>query len=102
MKTRIDLDNELREVLGSSNCYFQPPSNIKLHYPCIIYSLSSIDTKKADNKNYLTYNRYDVQVIDKNPDTELPRKILEHFQMISMGKVFVVNNLNHYNFNLYY
>ena len=102
MKNRIDLDNELRQILGSNNCYYQPPSNIKLHYPCIIYSLSSIDTTKADNKNYLNHKRYDLQVIDKNPDTDLPNKIIEHFQMVSMGKVFVVDNLNHYNFNLYY
>ena len=39
MSKRIDLGNKLKEILGSSNVYFQPPDNLKMVYPCIRYRL---------------------------------------------------------------
>ena len=34
---RLELDADLRALLGSTNVYFQPPETKKLKYPCFIY-----------------------------------------------------------------
>ena len=34
-KTRLDLQSYLKTL--TANVYFQPPENVKLNYPCIIY-----------------------------------------------------------------
>ena len=102
-KSREELSVLLRSILGSSNVYYQPPNGYKLKYPCIIYSLNTIDTVKADNKLYLGHNKYDIQVIDKSPTSPYPMKILEEVQMASMSsKPFVTDNLNHFNLVIYW
>jgi hypothetical protein len=36
MRSRIDLHQELLNF--SDNVYFQPPSNVNMTYPCIVYN----------------------------------------------------------------
>lgn len=111
-KSRLDLDKEFRELLGSNNVYFSPPESISLKYPCIVYHVDSIDTPKADNKNYFLNKRYIVTIIDDDPDSgefdesrglfSLVEKFLMHFPMCRYANHRVVNNLNHDTFYLYY
>ena len=49
-KTRQDLQNYLKTLVA--NVYFQPPENVKLIYPCIIYSRTRIDGTFANNDVY--------------------------------------------------
>ena len=42
-KDRLILHDELITLLGSSNVYFQPPTSIKMNYPCIIYKLDDVE-----------------------------------------------------------
>ena len=102
MRTRIELDEKLREVLGSNNVYYQPPESIKLKYPCIIYSREAIDTKRADNSIYSTTNRFDVIIISKDPDFPLFDEFIHLFPMCSLNRPYIANNLNHYSYTLYY
>lgn len=102
MASRLKLQSELEELLGSRNVYFQPPESKKLQYDCIVYHRSKIDTRKADNRSYTMLDRYDLTLIYRNPDSELPKKILEHFQYCSHTSFFTVDNLNHDVFTLYY
>ena len=102
MASRLKLQEELEEVLGSRNVYFQPPESKKLTYDCIVYNPSNISTRKANNKNYIFNDRYDVTFIYKDPDSEMPRKILEHFSYCSHSRHFVNDNLYHDVFTLYY
>lgn len=119
-KTRLDLDRELREVLGSDNVYFSPPESIKLKYPCIVYHQTGGDTKKADNKNYTLTLQYTVTLICKDADAgamagyneetgELDydsdsfiEKMIYHFPMCNYVNHRAVNNLNHETFTLFY
>lgn len=111
-KTRLDLDAELREILGSKNVYFSPPESIKLRYPCIVYHRDSIETIKADNLNYRMTTRYIVTIIDNDPDSgefddsrglfSLVEKFLNHFPMCRYANHRFVNNMNHDTFILYY
>lgn len=101
MASRLNLQKDLEELLGSRNVYFQPPESIKLKFPCIVYDLSSIRKRTANNKRYLTETAYTVTVIDKNPASKIPDKLLDWNYCIFERK-FVTDNLNHFVFRLYY
>lgn len=101
MGTRIELQNCLEEIMNSRNVYYQPPESIKLTYPCIVYRLDSADTIYANNHPYRTKRRYQVTLIDKNPDTEFRNK-LECLPMCKFDRHYTSDNLNHEVFIIYY
>lgn len=101
MATRLDLHEKLCTVLGSRNVYFQPPSSVKLVYPCIVYQLNKHDIRYADNSHYNRFEKYTVTVIDRDPDSDIPESILQ-LPLCSMNRVYTADNLNHFVFDLYY
>lgn len=101
MRNREELSALLRGVLGSDKLYFQPPESKKLEYPCIVYRLSSIHALYSNNRPYRHYKRYNLTIMDQNPDTKIPDRIRE-LPMCSFDRHFTKDNLNHYVFNLYY
>jgi hypothetical protein len=102
MASRLELHEELCEILGSRNVYFQTPESVKMSYEAIRYALGGKDIKRANNKIYRSTNQYDGVVITSNPDTDIPDKLLAHFEMCSLGRPYTADNLNHYPFTLYY
>lgn len=100
-RDRIELQNYLEELLGSDHVYFQPPESIQLKYPCIVYKLDSVDIKHADNQPYKLDKRYLLTVIDRDPDSTIPDRILET-PMSSSGAPYTADNLHHWNLNLYW
>ena len=102
MGRRLYLHEELCEILESRNAYFQPPSSVSMNYPCIRYSLDEPAQTYANDKNYTNTNRYDGVVIDRDPESDIPGKLLAHFSMCRLGKPYVANNLNHFPFTIYY
>lgn len=102
MATRLNLHEELCEILGNRNVYFQPPSSVLMRYDAIRYELSGKDLKHANNRIYHSTNKYDCILITKDPDSSIPDKILNHFQMISFGVPYTADGLNHFPFTLYY
>lgn len=101
MASRVELHNKFVSILGSRNVYFQPPETVKLNYPCVIYSLSQIDTRKADDITYFKKRKYDIQVIDRDAESEIPDKILE-LPYCSFDRVFTSSNLYHFNLTIFY
>ena len=91
----------LETLLGSRNVYFQPPASVQMQYPCIVYTLADIDTKRADNMVYAKKNGYALTVIDQDPDSLIPDKILD-LKMSSFVRKFTQDMLNHTVFNIYY
>lgn len=77
MGTRLELQSKLEEMLGCRHVYFQPPDSVKMEYPAIKYSMTSIKKHKADNTAYLLIKKYSVIVIDKKPDNPVIPKLLE-------------------------
>lgn len=102
MASRLNLHEELCELLGSRNVYFQSPSSVIMKYDAIRYSLSEPNLNRANDKVYQKVNKYEGVVITYDPDSAIPDAILEHFQMCSISKPYVVDNLNHFPFTLYY
>ena len=50
------------------NVYFQPPSNVRLNYPCILYSLGDIDDTYANNEVYLRDYTFNTTLIVEDID----------------------------------
>lgn len=109
----MDRRPELHEILceivnitdpidGDRHVYFQPPTSLKMKYRCIRYSGDGYDTKRADNKSYINTKRYKGVVIDPDPDSDIPEKMLDRFEMCSFDREYISDNLNHFPFTLYY
>lgn len=83
------------------NVYFQPPANIVMQYPCIVYSRDSGNTIFADNNPYRFEKRYSVTVIDRDPDSPILDKIAD-LPKSSFTRHFTADNLNHDVFMIYF
>lgn len=107
MASRLQLHNEFINILGTreqkvSRVYFQAPEEHKMEYPCIKYSLAGIKSDRADDINYNSTNRYEIIVMDYDPDSDIHNKLLAHFPMCSLDRAYAVNGLHHKILTLYY
>lgn len=100
MGSRVDLQSVL-ENTGVAKVYFQPPESVRLCYPCIIYHLSSIDKRYADDITYNYFRRYSAVLIDTNPDSKFIEKILL-LPYCRFDRFYTSDNLNHWTFEIYY
>lgn len=101
MDRRLELQEILTNILGSSNVYFQPPSTVKMKYPCIVYQRDNIEQKFADNRTYVSQVRYSLTLISYSPENNLVSKILE-LPCCSYDRFYTADSLNHDVFTLYY
>lgn len=101
MTRREELQAMLETFLGSRNVYFQPPESIKLKFPCIVYSCSRVNARKADNTNYKLDTRYQATYITKNPEDPFVVKMLD-LPYCSMDNTNTNDGLYHYNYTLFY
>ena len=98
----INLVSEILPInVAAARVKFQPSTNTKLTYPCVLYRTSSIDVKKADNQNYLKKTCYTLTVIDRDPDSPI-RDLFIDFPYCRMSTPFVSDNLYHFPFTLYW
>lgn len=102
MATRLDLQHQFEEILGSKNVYFQPPESIKLKYPCIIYSLADIYTRNANDQHYSLQKSYNVTVISRDPDNTIAVDLLRNYPRTRFDRRYVSDNLYHDILTLYY
>lgn len=98
---RKELQKKLEEILGSKNVYFQPPENFKMQYPCIVYEVGAGLRTPADNVKYLYNQGYTVTFITKDPDPDVPDKILD-MPFCSFERQFKNENLYHWIFFIYF
>lgn len=101
MASRLELQAKLEELLGSNQVFYQPPASLQMSYPAIVYSLSDIETTKANNSTYLTRRKYDITVISKLPDNPVIQKLME-LPYCSYDRPYKADNLNHDVLTLYY
>lgn len=98
---RLELQSIFEAILGSGQVYFQPPSNVQMKYPCIVYNRDSAITQFAGDNPYRYTKRYQVTVIDRNPDSTIPDKVAA-LPMCIHNRFFTADNLNHDVFNIYF
>ena len=102
MASRLTLQDELETILGSEEVYFQPPESKNYKYDAIVYNRNNVLEKNANNQTYISYDRYEVILIYRDPDSDLPKKLLAAFPYITLTRHFVKDHLYHDVFNLYY
>jgi len=99
-RPRSELQTILENILDVE-VYFQPPDSTRMQYPCVVYGLDRGQTDRADDILYKYTKRYQVTVIDRNPDSELPDAVVA-LPMCEFERSFRSDNLNHYVFNLFF
>lgn len=107
MSKRAELSETLHGLCP--NVYFQPTINTQITYPCIIYTLTTVNVDHADNEKYIKRREYSLQYIGTNPDPVIEDTgedaidaILNSFDHIRHVNRFTAKNLYHDNFILYY
>lgn len=101
MASRLQLQTELEELLGSRNVYFQPPASVQMKYPAIRYSFQNIENRHADDLAYKQAKAYELILIDPDPDSEYV-DALSRLPYCRFDRFYPADNLNHYVFTIYY
>lgn len=106
MNRRLELHDLFIGILGTeeeefSRVYFQPPQDVQLMFPCIIYRRNTNDTRYASDKLYKTRKSYSVTVVDSDPDGLIPDKVAL-LPYSRFERHYTADNLNHDVFNVYY
>ena len=99
MRPRENLSDRLHELC--ENVYFQPPENIKLKYPCIVYTFEGAEKIRADNIGYLLYGKYQVLYMSRDPDDPVIWKLLSE-PMTHLDRAYSSDDLHHYSYTMYY
>lgn len=104
MRTREKLHQILCEILGSNHCYFSPPSNVNMVYPCFVYERDRSKILHADNKRYFYRKRYKLIIIDECSDSKLPEKLFmdERLPYLEEEREYVADGLYHFSYTLYF
>jgi len=83
------------------NVYFQPPTNVQMRYPCIVYQRDYRNIQFAGNLPYRSTKRYQVTIIDQDPDSAIPDRVAA-LPMCAFQRFFAADNLNHDIYSLYF
>lgn len=100
MGSRLELHNELLPLCP--NVYFQPPSNITMLYPCIVYNKTDKIRLYGSDIVHYSKQEYKITVIDKNPDSDIANQVELLLPYCIIDQYYTVDNLNHTALTLYY
>lgn len=100
---------ELHEILiglfeegQEAHVYFQPPSNLDMKYPCIIYNRDDIRVNHANNAPYKQVKRYQLTVVyNSGSEIALSDKVSQ-LPMCSFDRAFTADQLYHDVYDLYF
>lgn len=95
------LQSLLEGLLGSEEVYFQPPDNVEMAYPAIVYNLDFENAQHADNRPYARKMRWIVTVISRDP-MEPVRELIADLPLCSFERAFPADGLNHQVFTLFH
>ena len=98
---REELNEIFVSFLGSRQVYFQPDDKIAISYPAIVYEMDDQSVIYADNRSHRRVDRYQVTIIDRNPDVPASR-LIEQLPMCTFSRAFAKDGLNHRIYSLYF
>ncbi len=99
---RTDLQIILEDALGiPQQVYFQPPVNVSMVYPAIVYERNYGYDEYADNEPHCRWWRYQVTLISRDPDDPVIDKVAD-LPMTKYVRHFAVDGLDHNIFNVYF
>lgn len=100
MRTRFELHEKLCDILGSRYVYYRKPSR-GIKYPCIIYDLEGEDARYADDTAYIIPRRWNITIIDQNPDSEIGNR-LRDLRYCRFDRSYEASGMNHFVYTLYF
>lgn len=86
---------------GENHCYFEPPADIEIKYPCIVYNYTNDLDTFADNIHYQKSRRYTITIIDDDPDSKIPERLKE-LPYCTSDRNFAFEGLSHFVYSLFY
>lgn len=93
LEKRKQLHQKLK--MACNNVYFNPPANVKMQFPCIIYHSATTSSEFALNGRYLTAYSYRIEVLDTNADSPVVDKILNILQTADIVNAMIGDGINH-------
>ena len=101
MTNRLNIQTTLENILGSRNVYYQPPESVKMQYPAIVYFRNGIENNHANDSVYNQNVSYEIIVIYKDPDSEIPLAVSQ-LPLCKFNRRYTADNLYHDVFILYF
>jgi hypothetical protein len=95
------MENPIEGQPPLGKVFFQPKMNTKMSYPCIVYARDQAKNKFANNSPYAHTKRYQVTIIDEDPDSVIPDRVAA-LPMSTFQRHFATDNLNHDIYSLYF
>ena len=103
MRTWSEFQEVLQNIIGEDGkVYYQPPENLKIKYPCIVFDRTNALSSFADNKPYRITKRYTVTLITKTADNDKYLDKLLNLPMSTYDRQFVTDGLVHDVFSIYF
>lgn len=72
-----------------------------MKFPCVIYEWDNEIVRHANNIPYGFDKRYQITVVDGDPDSLIPREVAK-LPMSAFDRFYVADNLNHTVYNVYF
>lgn len=91
---RLKLHELFLTILPENQVHFQPPENVQLTYPCIVYERDADNAQHADNRPYKLNRRYQITVMDPKPFGFTASKVRE-LPSSSFVRHFTRDKLHH-------
>ena len=98
---RLELHALLVRLLGSSNVYHQPPENLALRFPAIIYERVDYAVEYADDRPYHSVRQWQVSVVSQEPTHPVVDKFMELLTAVFKTR-YVVSGMQHDVVTIYY
>lgn len=99
---RLFLQSLLKELPDTKSVYFQPPANVRLVYPAIVYRWSGDSDLYADDQIYKSERKYTLTIIDTNPDSVIPDIFKRNFAKCRFDTSYTRDGLHHWVYTLYW
>jgi hypothetical protein len=86
---RLILQAKLEEVFPECGIFYNPPSNLLLEKPCIVYTLNKLDSTTANNLTYQTGALFQVTVLSNTPGLLDVDRMLKELPMSTHIRTFI-------------
>ena len=100
MNNRLELHEFLKQILGSDNAYYDPPSSVRMKYPAIRYILDNGINHRANNLKYMNSYRYTCTLIDQDADSGIAKKMFKNSEFV-FDRHYIADNLHHFVFHVW-
>lgn len=101
LQTLLDSFFSDEEKTSGSRAYFQPPENVRMVYPAIVYRLDLEKASYADDFPYARKLRYQVTIISRDPSHPAGDKVAG-LPSASFERQFPADELNHKVYNIFF